>query len=208
MGRRRLVIRRNILRFPNGDNQRFKRALDLYSARRYADALTESIALIDDGYGHAYTLAGAIYEEGGNGVQKDLEKALFYYQKAVDEVGAVEGWLALGRLHYFGKGVPQDYQKAFYYYSIVAEDTENAVACLMLGRMYKDGSGVKKDLTKARTYLVKAIEMGAVFALTYLGLLEQECGNFVRGIFFRGKAAYLAFRITRKDPDDPRLRQW
>jgi TPR repeat protein len=48
-------------------------------------------------------------------------------------MGAVEGWLALGRLNYFGKSVPKDYEKAFYYYSAVDRDTDNRIADLMLG---------------------------------------------------------------------------
>lgn len=208
MDRTDLATNDNILSFPTSDNARFNFALNAYEDGRHREALERAIALIDDGYGHANTLAGAIYEGGGNDVPQNLEKALFYYQKAVDEVGAVEGWLALGRMYYFGKGVQQDYEKAFYYYSVLDEDADNRVAHLMLGRMYLDGAGTKKDINRARAYFEKAIKEGALFAITYLALLEKECGHHLRSVYLRMKAAYLAFSVTYKDPADSRLRQW
>lgn len=187
-------------------DQRYKLAVDWFANKDYRRALDEAVALIDEGYGHAYTLAGAIYERGGNGVPQDYEKALFYYQRSIENVGAVEGYLALGRLFYFGKGVEQNYRKAYEYYSIVDADTENAVAYLMLGRLYHKGHGVKQNLDKAREYYEKAITKGYVFGLTYLGFLEQECGHYLKGWRLRLKAAYLFLRISARDPHDSRLR--
>lgn len=198
----------NILNFHRSNNQRFDAAIFLYESGEYRAALKEAIALIDEGYGHANTLAGAIYERGGDGIKQDYEKAKFYYQMAVDEVGAVEGWLALGRLHYFGKGMQPDYEKAFYYYTVVDQDTENSVAYLMLGQMYLEGKGVPKDIGKARDYFIKAENRGSVFALTYQGLLEMECGHYFKSLWLRLKAAYLAFVISKRDPSDLRLRRY
>lgn len=203
-----MAINSNVLNFPKGDNQRYNAALDLYEMGSHREALDQSIALINDGYGHANTLAGIIYEKGGQGVNQDFQKALFYYEMAVDEVGAVEAWLALGRIYYFGKSVPQNYEKAFYYYSVVDEDTENLVAYLMLGKMYLDGTGVKKNLIKAREYFQKAVKKEAVFGNTYLAMLEQEQGNILKSLFLRLKAAYLAFWITHQNPNDSRLRRY
>jgi TPR repeat protein len=206
-GRRELGHSGNILNFPSSNNHRFDVAVSHYARGEYNTALKEAIALIDEGYGHANTLAGAIYERGGDGVKQDYEKAKFYYQMAVDEVGAVEGWLALGRLHYFGKGMQPDYEKAFYYYSVVDQDTENAIAYLMLGQMYMEGKGVPKDLGKAREYFIKAENMGSIFALTYQGLLEMECGYYLKSLWLRLKAGYRAFLIAKRDPSDLRLRR-
>ena len=203
-----MAINSNVLNFPKGDNQRYNAALDLYEMGSYREALDQTITLIDDGYSHANTLAGVIYEKGGQGVNQDFQKALFYFQMAVDEVGAVEAWLALGRIYYFGKGVPIDYEKAFYYYSVVDEDTENHIAYLMLGKMYLEGTGVEKNLIKAREYFEKAIKKGAVFGYTYLAILEQEQGRILKSIFLRLKAGFLAFWVTRQNPNDSRLRRY
>lgn len=207
--RGKLEIKSNILSFPHSDNKRFDAAVKLYREGKYSAALKEAITLINEGYGHANTLAGAIYERGGDSLEQDYDKAKYYYQMAVDTVGAVEGWLALGRLHYFGNGMPPDYEKAFYYYSVVDEDSKNgnAVAYLMLGQLYLKGKGVPKDLGKAREYFSKAESKGSVFALTYQAQLEQEYGNYFKSLWLRLKAGYLAFVITKCDPSDTRLRR-
>ena len=204
-----METRNNILSFPRSDNERFDAAANLYSTGKYSAALKEAIILIDEGYGHANTLAGVIYEKGDDDVEQDYGRAKFYYQMAVDTVGAAEGWLALGRLHFFGKGMQPDYEKAFYYYSVVDQDSKNGniVAYLMLGQMYLGGKGVAKDLWKARDYFSKAANKGSVFALTYQGLLEKECGNFFKSLWLRLRAAYRAFVITRRNPTDVRLRR-
>lgn len=187
-------------------DQRYSLAVSYFAIKDYRKALAEAIALIDAGYGHANTLAGTIYERGGYGVQQDFEKALFYYQKAIETVGAVEGYLALGRLFYFGKGVPQNYEKAYEYYSTVDADTDNAVAYLMLGRLYQCGHGVKQDLDKARAYYEKAIAKGYVYGFTYLGFLERERGHRLRSWRLRLWAAYLSLKIGARNSLDSRLR--
>jgi TPR repeat protein len=197
----------NILNFPKSDNKRFDAALVSYRNKELRVALDEAISLVNDGYAHANTLVGAIYEKGGHEVEQDFDKAKFYYQMAVDKVGAVEAWLALGRLHFFGKGMAPDYEKAFYYYSVVDQDAESPVAYLMLGRMYQEAKGVRKDLRRAREYFLKAKAKGSVFALTHLALLEKECGNHLKSIWLRVQAAYLAFVVTRNDSFDSRLRR-
>jgi TPR repeat protein len=202
-----LEIKDNILNFPKSENKRFEAALAAYREGDFRAALEGASALIDEGYAHANTLAGAIYEKGSSSVAQDIQKAKFYYQMAVDEIGAVEAWLALGRLHFFGKGMAPDYEKAFYYYSVVDHDTESAVAYLMLGRMYHEGKGVSRDLSSARKYFLKAKAKGSVFALTHLALLEKDCGHYFRSIWLRVWAAYLAFAITKNNPFDSRLRR-
>lgn len=203
-----MAFNNNVLDFPLTNNKLYKTAIKAYKQGNYRQALELSISLINNGDAYANTLAGAIYEKGGNGVNQDLDKAFFYYQKAVDEIGSVEGWLALGRFYYFGKSVAQDYEKAFNYYSIVAEDTENSVAYLVLGKMYLEGNGVNKNLPMAREYLKKAIKSGSVFGYTYLGMLEKESGHIFYSFLLRIKAGVLAFFITHINANDSRLRRY
>lgn len=197
----------NILYFPKSDNSLFQSAVETYGRGKYGEALAQCVQLIDNGYGHANTLAGAIYEKGGAGVTQDFEKALFYYQKAVDDVGAVEAWLALGRFYYFGKGTKKDHRRSFEMYSAVDEDTGNPIAWLMLGRLYREGVGIEKNLAKSREYLEMAADRGYVFAFTHLSQLESECGNYLKSIWLRCKAVYLAIRISHANPRDPKLRR-
>lgn len=197
-----------ILNFKKNKKQQYLHALDLYDSGEHKQALELAIDLINNGDEHANTLAGTIYEKGGNYVEQDIDKSIFYYQKAIEEVGALEAWLALGRIYYFGKGVNKDYQQAFYYYSSVDKDLDNGVANLMLGKMYLNGHGVEKDLSQARTYFGKAISLGYVYGYTNMALLEQEKGNSFKSIYLRIKAAFLGVVLSIIDSEDMKLRQW
>jgi len=195
-----------VSRLPESPELRHRAALDAYGEGNFAEALQLARNLIDEGFGHANALAAAILEEGGKGVDQDFRMARFYYEKATEEVGSLEGWLALGRLYFFGKGVSQDYKKAYSYYKVVDEDSNNAIAHLMLGRLHKDGLGVPKDVEVARNYLHKSARCGNVSAIRYLAELERDAGHWFLSLWFRVKATSLAFWVTWKDRTDPRLR--
>lgn len=192
--------------FPGNRDQRLESAVNTYDKGDYAAALPKFINLINDGCKEAYEFVGYIYEEGGGGVEQDLQKAAFYYKKSIEEFGALEAYLGLGRLYYHGDGVERDYAKAFELYSTVHEETDNPIAALMLGRMYQFGEGLTKDLVKAQEYYQKAANKGYVFGLTYQAILETELGNYLKGLWLRMKAAFLAFIISLKNPKDRKLR--
>jgi len=197
-----------LIGFPEQHPRRLEAAMEkFYNSDDLSGALKDFIGLIEDGCKDAYFFAGCIYEEGGRGVAKNLEKALFYYQKAIEETGAVEAYLGLGKFYYYGIGVKQDYAKAFGYYSVVDEDTDNAIAQLMLGKMYQYGHGTKKDLQKARSYYDRAIGKGNVYAMRNLASLEAEEGHQLKSLWLRLKAGYLAYKIGNKSMRNVRLRR-
>jgi TPR repeat protein len=185
--------------------------MKLCNARQLPAALSRLIQLIDEGCDEAYYYAGRIYEEGGNGVEKDLAKAIFYYEKSTQEYGSVEGCLALGRLYYFGIGVPQDYQKALHFLTLIADEANNGrghgIAQMMLGQMYAFGHGVQQDFGMARAYFQKAADQGYVFPLSALSALEWRSRNYLKSLGLRIKAVWFALRITWSDPHDWRLRR-
>ena len=210
-----LLGKAGVLRFPTrhyesgSRHPRVQAAVDLYfTGNNYAKALSQFVKLIDDGFDEAYLFAAYIHEHGGLGAGQDLGKALFYYQKAAETFGAVEGYLGVARLCYFGQGVTQDYDRAFRCYSWVEHEIDNGIAFHMLGRMYQHGQGVRRDMSKARDYYRRAIDKGYVMGLVSLGQLEQESGKFVKGWYLRVKAGVLAFRMALRDRQDPRLRGW
>ena len=197
-----------VVNLPLTDDQRLDRAIALFdSGDDLAHALKEFVSLIDKGNKEAYYFSGCIYEEGANGVEQDLGKARFYYEKSVEELGYVEGYLALGRLYFYGIGVNQDYAKAFEYYAVVRAQKDNPIAHLMLGTMHHYGFGVNKDSTKAREYYNKAAIMRNVYAIRNLGILEGEQGHLLRGLAMRVKAGIMAFSIGLRNMKDGRLRR-
>jgi TPR repeat protein len=192
---------------PETPEIRHRLALDAYQHGDYPEALRRARALIDEGFNHANALAGVLYEAGGRGIDQNFENALFYYQRATETVGSVEGWLGLARMYFFGKGVPKDTLRAAEYYQIVDEDTNSPTAQLMLGRIFSDAQSPLYDLQKARSYLRRAASNGSVYANAYWALLERSQGNLWLSFWLRLKAAALAFSISKRDRTDPRLRQ-
>jgi len=188
--------------------ERLEKAIE--ASRRASDAgflLPEFLALIDLGCGEANYFAACILEEGGSSVPRNLRDAIFYYQKAVEEIGYLEAALALARIYYYGIDVPRDYALAAEYYRAILEIESHPIASLMLGRMHRLGQGATQDLEKAEGLLLAAVESGNVYAIRELALLRRQQGHRVRGLALRLKAGWCAFRIGLKDLHDARLRQ-
>jgi len=198
---------RNILDHPVTVKHRLEAAIkDFDSGDNSKELFEEFIDLINKGSVEANYYVGCMYEDGSSGVEQNPEHAFFYYKKVVDELGYLEGYLALARLYYHGMGVQQNYAEAFKYYSHVAQKKEHPVACFMLGRMYQHGSGVAKDLSMARSWYLRAIAQGSIYGTINLAMLEAEEKHFLKSIGLRIKAGFSAFWISLKDRHDPRLR--
>lgn len=197
----------NIIIFPATKNKQLEEALQIFGTNEADIALNKFKKLIDDGCDEAYAFVGAIYEVGGNNVNKDYDKARFYYEQSVERFGATEAYLGLVRIYYYGKGVEKDYCKAFEYCAILSEDADNVYGNFLIGKMYMDGHCVDKDLDKAKEYFKKSWDKGYVFGLTYLGLLEQHIGNNVKGWIYRIKAGFIGYKIARKNISDPSIRE-
>ena len=172
----------------------------------------EFISLIDAGYAEANYFVACMYEDGTNGVSKNLEYAYFYYQQSA-ESGYVEGYLAVARFNYWGHGIPRDFDLAYRYYSQILELKNPTapyfilgVAYFMLGRMYQYGEGVKKDIEAARAWYGKSITQGSVYGMINFAILETQEGNLIKGLYLRIKAVVCSVLIARKDLRDPRLR--
>jgi TPR repeat protein len=188
-----------VVELPTTPELRFNSALLALKRGRAADALTEAKALIDAGYLHAYTLAGAAWEKGGEDLQPNMKDALFYYQKAVDETGAVEAWLGLGRIYYFGKGIDPNYQKAFHCYSTVYNETRSGLAGMMLARLYSEGKVVPADRGRAIGYLQEAIAKGFALASSQLAAMEFDEGRYLSGLGHWLQGIWRAFRLPKGD---------
>jgi TPR repeat protein len=196
----------SVTRLPESPELRHRLALDRFEAGDVLESLRLARSLIDEGFPHAYTLAGAILEQGGPGVEQDFGGARFYYERAVETAGAVEGWLGLGRLYFFGKGVNRNLDKATQIYKAVEADAQNPVAQLMLGRIHADPESSMFDPDVARNYLATAAKHGLVFAYAHLAALEGRQGRIMHSVAYRAKAVLLALLISLKDRNSPQLR--
>ena len=122
------------------------------------------------------------------------------------EVGSVEAYLGLARIHLNGLGVEVNYCKAFEYYSSLMKENDDPLAHLNIGKMAENGMCMEIDCELAKEHFNIAWDNGYVIGLTYLGMLEQKQGHFFKGVYNRIKAGLIAFKIALNDSSDPRLR--
>jgi TPR repeat protein len=172
-----------------------------------ASLLSEFVALVDLGCSEANYFVGCLLEEGGPDLPRDMKSAVFYYQKAVEEIGYLEAALALARIYYYGIGVPADASLAAQYYKAILALKPHPIANLMLGRMHRLGEGVAEDLKQAEELLEHAAEADNVYAIRELAMLRRQQKRWVLALLLGLKAGWRAFRIGLQDLHDPRLRQ-
>ena len=126
----------------------------------------DATAQVDVGYAY----------ETGDGVAKDLKKAVSWYRKSADQ-GHKIGQCNLGICYENGIGVEKNPFQAFYWYKKAAEQGyRNAQA--NLGTCYYNGFGVAKDYNQAFSWYIKAAAQGMGSALFNLGL----CYDYARGV--------------------------
>jgi uncharacterized protein len=125
----------------------------------------------------------------GEGVSKDVVKAVEWFQKAASQ-GHPKAQFSLGKMYYLGESVPKDAVKAVEWYQKAAEQGY-ANAQFNLGKMYQTGEGVQTDLAKAVEWYEKAAAQGNADAQGHLG-----------GFYYAGygvqKDAAKAFEWTKK----------
>jgi TPR repeat protein len=108
----------------------------------------------------------------GQGVQKDIAKAVPLFRDAADK-GVVIAQNALGYLYGQGIGLPKDTALSLAWYRKAAEQgAPNAQ--LNLGIAYEEGNGVKQDLAQAAMWYRKAAAFGIGEAKKRLGALEAK----------------------------------
>ena len=94
----------------------------------------------------------------GEGTPKDMEKALYWYEKAAEQ-GHINAQFYCGWMNDNGEGTPLDKSKALQWYEKSAEQG-NATAQFNCGNMYDNGIGTEKDTVKALYWYEKSAAQG------------------------------------------------
>ena len=112
------------------------------------------------------------YYERGEGVAKDLGKAIEWYRKSADN-GNELAQCNLGLCYECGKGVTKDLVKAAEWYQKAAEQG-SAVAQNRLGECYFYGRGEPENKSAAVKWYEKAAEQGIANAQYNLGYCYEK----------------------------------
>lgn len=114
---------------------------------------------------------GKRYKDG-DGVEKDMKKALYYYTM-VAKKGDVTALSWIGYFCENGDGMEKDIERAVYYYNMAAGNG-NTFAQYRLGYCYENGKGAEKDTEKAVYYYTMAAEQGHVKSRYRLGYIYEN----------------------------------
>lgn len=170
MGTRQLDVNEELL-------TRWKLSEDSFLKGDLAGALFILKKLAKEGFEPAYLEIGNIYELGGGGVEKDLNKAEYWYKRSASSLDKNSSThLALGRIYLQSKS--DKIEAAISHFERVKHQEMGAL--FGLGLIYENGLGVQKSLTKAIDYYQQAADAGHIMAKARLeGLLVQP-GPFWR----------------------------
>ena len=147
-----------------------QRFLDACREEKY-EVAASLINLIDlDNIDVQFNLA--VMYENGEGVEKDVFKAVKWYRKAAER-GNTYAQFNLGLAYIQGKAVKQDEVEAFKWF-YKAADQGYAAAQYNLGVMYRDGRGVTENESEAVKWYRKAAEQGHAVAQYILALYYMK----------------------------------
>ena len=162
------------------DETRFQEAREWYDQGLTEKYLPVFQELANKGYAAAQYYLGVCYDNG-EGVPKDVSKAVEWYAKAAEQ-GYELAQNDLGYYYLIGRGgVPKDERKAVEWCAKAAEQG-NAKAQYNLGYCYENGIGVSKDGEKAVEWYTKAAEQGNAKARYYLGVCYENGEGVLKNI--------------------------
>ncbi len=160
--------------YGKGREQSFKLALKHYTAAANV-AQEYCTAALNGAHIESQIKLGNMYYNG-EGVDKNIDKALEYYTLAADG-GHTDTQIKLGNMYYNGEGVDKNIDKALNYYSRLAYGGDVKFQ-ITVGKMYYEGKEVKQSYKNAYRLLEMAKERGDEEAKTMLATMHAN-DNYV-----------------------------
>lgn len=132
--------------------EEFSAAYEAYKKQQYSVSFPIFFSLAERGFARAFGYLGLAYEQG-EGVPKNLDKAVFWYEKAIEE----KEHLGVYRLGMLYRAMGRD-ELAFRVYKTAAEDGwADGKDHLLLGEMLEKGQGTKRDFARATEHYRMAL---------------------------------------------------
>ncbi len=150
-----------------------------------------------NGLGEIYFLYGSCYEEGVDGVEKNLATALECYRKAAD-LGIHLALINMGKCY----AEEQNMQKAVECYEKAAKLGETS-AMVQLGKCYMEGQGVEKNPETAVAFYRDAANLGNSGAMYDLG----RCYVTGEGVYKDYVEAIKWFKKSARSGQHPEARE-
>ena len=132
-------------------SQYFVKGQELYEAHKYTESMITLKKAVEEGDAWAAALIGSIYANGGDGIDRDINNAVKWYNKAT-EMGYPASDAFFAQRYLFGDGVKKDIKKAYHLiHGIENLDVEDSnIIPAVAYKFYLEGIGTPKDIQKAR----------------------------------------------------------
>ncbi len=148
----------------------YEETAKLLDKEKYIAAITLMRKLAEQGEVEAQLNLASFYMYG-NGVEKNIEESIYWYEKAAEQ-GDVEAQRILGDLYFWAEEVKQDYEKAVYWLKKAAKQGD-AFSQNELAYLYKKGLGVDQSFIKAWILYTASAIQGDVDSQFELGQFYQ-----------------------------------
>lgn len=135
------------------------------------------VSLAEANFKPAYFWAGDCFYNG-NGIEKDLELAMKWFQRADTECLDQDAKLRIAKMYKDGLGVDQNIGKAVQVFEALLDTKHRAIAQLSLGQIYWEGSkDIERNVDTAKSWFTLAWKNQAADAEFMLGLISLEQGE-------------------------------
>lgn len=176
-----------------------------FENRNYKDALTLYLRLAETEWGKRYyDRIGWMYEFG-MGVEKDIQKAEYWYERSA-KADCAAGYYSLASMR-FRAGRTDEVL-------VLMEQAGArgyAPALFHLGQMHRFGKGVPVDRVRAYEYFEKAAAQGHLFAQRAIAqrLIRGDRGvwRIPIGLFMVPRILWMGFKLKLTNQGDDRLRR-
>jgi TPR repeat protein len=145
---------------------------ELHERGEYDEAFRLALRAAENDSTYAMNILGNWYN-AGEGVDKDIKRAIEYYEKSAER-GNAGAQAALGRRLFFGAGVEKDYSRSFYWLEKAAKSGRSPLAYRMLGLCFFYGCGAPQDYEKAGRLFEKGVEESEYDGLFEMGRIYAE----------------------------------
>ena len=152
-------------------SNRFEAGIAAMKRGRFAVAYRSWLPLAEAGMPEAQLNLGSLFQNG-QGVDVDLERALYWYEQAAAS-DLSEAHLNSGIMYLEGLGTEKNEEKALEKFKLSSERGLPA-GDLMLGKMLFYGLSVEQDKTAARALFLKAARKGYAEAQFAYAVLAQS----------------------------------
>lgn len=196
------MVRRFFDKEISGHDEKWKEAVEMFRTGDRAGALFVFQRLAKEGCSPALVEVGNIYEQGGGGVAKDMDKAIEWYSRSVGVLDDPKAHLGLGRI-YLQRGKNDDFFNAYHHF-LLLEASREMGAFYGLGIIHELGLGVARDADSAIRYYQHACQLGHVLAMRNLARIMIK-RRPLKGVVMWLKSCWKIWRLVTKNPNDPRL---